>query len=300
MLIIGSLLAVAAGLAYSGAAALEKREGLRAGVGVPVTRLLQVMARRPWWLAAMAVSIVAWLGQTAALVLAPIAAVAPLLAAGRALLIPIGIRWFGERFSKLELTGVALVLAGAAVAAATAGWRVTLAPLSNSVQLLVGGLALAVGLAVGLRRTGIAYGTAAGVMYAATAVFTKEIGDRFAEHSWAAMKLLALSPAPWLLLVLAAIAQAYVQAGLQRTNAGSVTSACSGVTMIGLVLAGFLLYQEPYPDGVAGFLLGAAIAAATAGTILLGMRSRDHSSETVKAEQAHLERVTAASHRTSP
>ena len=60
MLVIGSLLALISGMLNAGAAALEKREGMRSGTGRKGFRLLAVLARRPLWLLAMASA--AWHG----------------------------------------------------------------------------------------------------------------------------------------------------------------------------------------------------------------------------------------------
>src|SRR5438067_1096698 len=71
-------------------------------------------------------------------------------------------------------------------------------------------------------RSGAAYGLAAGVLYAASAVFTKEVGDRFAVLGWGAVGELAKSPAPWLLIPLGLIALAYVMSGFRLANAAAV------------------------------------------------------------------------------
>jgi len=275
MLVIGSSLAVAAGLGYTAAAALEKREAVLVSLDVPVARLLAVLARRRVWLAAIFVSLLAWVAEAVALATAPIATVIPLMSAGSAVLVAVGIRWLGERFEGRELVAVAMVTIGAAAAAVTGGQsevsRTALAPL---VQLGVGGLALFLGLVVGARRSGVGYGAAAGVLYAATAIYSKEIGDRFAVHGLSAIRVLATNPAPWALVALAVIAQAFTQAGFQRANAASVTTAMAATSTAGPIVAGFALYQESYPSGIGAVLLPLAIAAVVAGTTLLFVSAR--------------------------
>ncbi|MBO0893805.1 MAG: hypothetical protein J2O39_05470, partial [Acidimicrobiales bacterium] len=103
MLAAGILLCLSAGLANALAAALEKREGMTVAGEIERFRLLAALVRRPWWLVAMGVSVAAWLAQAGGLALVPIAAAATLLGAGRALLVVLGIRWFDERFGRLEL-----------------------------------------------------------------------------------------------------------------------------------------------------------------------------------------------------
>ena len=121
-------------------------------------------------------------------------------------------------------------------------------------------------------RTGIAYGVAAGFLYAATAIYTKEVGDRFAVYGIGAVGRLLASPTPWLLAVLAIAALALVQAGFQRANAASVVAAMTSVDTIGPILAGFLLYHERFPSGAAGPVLAVGIAAAILGTVVLAAR----------------------------
>src|SRR2546425_3532542 len=124
----GAALAVLAGLGYNAAAAVEKREAIE--VTPQISQILFALARRRLWLAANLLAIVAWTAQVAALALAPIALVMPLMGAGAALLVALGVRWLGERFGKLELLAIASAGVGAAVAAsAVAGSPVAPAPL---------------------------------------------------------------------------------------------------------------------------------------------------------------------------
>jgi hypothetical protein len=139
-------------------------------------------------------------------------------------------------------------------------------------QVAIGLVALAVAAALSRVRTGIAYGAAAGFLYAATAIYTKEVGDRFAVHGFGAVKLLLASPTPWLLAVMAIAALALVQAGFQRANAASVVAAMTAVDTTGPILAGFLLYHERFPSDAAGPVLAVGIAAAIFGTVLLAAR----------------------------
>ena len=84
MVILGTFLAVVAGLGYNSSAAVQKREAVAVGRNVEVTRLLPKLARRPVWLAASLLEILAWVAQAAALALAPIAVVIPVMGIGAA------------------------------------------------------------------------------------------------------------------------------------------------------------------------------------------------------------------------
>ena len=234
--------AAASGLAYNATAAVQKHETVRAQV--PARRLLPTLLRRPLWLPALLLDLAAWVAQAAALTLAPIELVVPVMAVGAVLLVLLGVRWLGERFGRAELTAVALVATGGSAAALLA---------SRS-------------------HNGVALGTAAGCLYAATAICTKEVGDRLAADGWRALGSLLESPTPWLLALLGVVALWLVQACFQRANAASVTAAMTAVASVGPVLAGFLLYHEHWPSGRGGPLLAAGIAAAVLGATMLAAR----------------------------
>lgn len=273
MLVLGATLAAASGLAYNATAAVQKHETVRAGV--PARRLLPALLRRPLWLLALLLDLAAWVIQAAALALAPIELVVPLMAVGAVLLVLLGVRWLGERFGRAELTAVALVAAGGSVAAVAAeGVAPARAPLGAGAQLGVAAAAAATALLASRSHSGVALGTAAGCLYAATAICTKEVGDRLAADGWRALGPLLQSPTPWLLALFGVVALWLVQAGFQRANAASVTAAMTAVDSVGPVLAGFLLYHERWPSGAGRPLLATGIAAAVLGATMLAARHK--------------------------
>jgi len=273
VLVLGATLAAASGVAYNATAAVQKHETVRAAV--PARRLLPALLRRPLWLLALLLDLAAWVAQAAALTLAPIELVVPLMAVGAVLLVLLGVRWLGERFGRAELTAVALVAAGGSAAAvATEGVAPARAPLGAGTQLGVATVAAAAALLASRSRSGVALGTAAGCLYAATAICTKEVGGQVAADRWGALGPLLESPTPWLLALLGVVALWLVQAGFQRANAASVTAAMTAVASVGPVLAGFLLYHERWPSGAGGPLLAAGIAAAVLGATMLAARHK--------------------------
>jgi drug/metabolite transporter (DMT)-like permease len=273
MLVAGILLCLFSGLAIALAAALEKREGMAVAGGVQGFRLLAALVRRPWWLVAMGVSVAAWLAQAGGLALVPIAAAATLLAAGRAMLVVLGIRWLGERFGRLELTGVGLATVGAVAAAGTAGTHPARLELSNLVQLAVGAGALVIAFAVTRRKNGVALGAGAGVLFAATSVYTKEIGDRVATHGLSGIVLVLAGPSLWVMLAFNVLAQSYLQTAFRMMNAATVSTTNTAVSMNGLIVCGFALYGESLPSGAGGALLILGILASAAGASLLAFTS---------------------------
>jgi drug/metabolite transporter (DMT)-like permease len=270
---LGALLAVLTGIAYNLGAALQKREAVEIPVGTK--HLLQKLVRRKVWLAATALSTFAWGGQVASLALAPIALVVPLLATGSAVLVVLGVRFLHERFRKPELIGVALVAIGAAAAgAAEAGETASRAPLSFTVQFVVGAVAVVGAFLIWRRGSGLAYGTASGFGFAAVAIYSKEIGDGFANKGIGAVPHLLASPAPWLLIAASLGGVTLLQAGFQRGNAASVMAALSVPESIGPLVAGFWLYHERYPHGIGAVVLPVGLACATIGSALLARHGR--------------------------
>jgi hypothetical protein len=287
MLVIGSLLALISGMFNAGAAGLEKREGMRSGTGRHGFGLLAVLARRPLWMLAMALSTVAWVAEAASLALAPVPVVATVRNAGRGLLVVGGGRWLEEHFSRLELAGVAMASAGGALTTISAAHTaVTRRPLSNATQLAVG-VSCLVGAGIvawwcswfarddpaRARASGVAAGAAVGLLFAGTGVFTKEIGDRFALHGARGLPSVLASAGLWLMLVMAAWSQSLLQQAFRRANAATVSAANASVASLGLIGAGFALYGQGLPRGADAIALVGGIAVSLTGTaLLLGAR----------------------------
>jgi hypothetical protein len=287
MLLIGSLLALISGMLNAGAAALEKREGMRSGTRHKGVRLLAVLARRPLWLLAMALSAVAWVAEAASLALAPVPVVATVRNAGRGLLVVGGGRWLEEHFTRIELAGVVLASAGGALTAASAAHtEVARRPLSNVTELAVGMTCLLGAAAVAsscswlarkgpvqARASGVATGAAVGLLFAGTGVFTKEIGDRFALYGTGALPSVVASASLWMMLVMAAWSQSLLQQAFRLANAATVSAANASVASLGLIGAGFAIYGQAVPSGAGAALLGGGIVVSLTGTaLLLGAR----------------------------
>jgi hypothetical protein len=291
VLVLGSLIALLAGVLYAGAAALEKHQGMRFGTGRHGLALLATLARRPLWALGIALSALAWAGEAAALALAPVPVVATLRNAGRGLLVVGGGRWLEERFSRLELAGVAATaLGGALTAVGSSGVDVVRRPLANLTEVEVGaGCAFAAALVAwaggrlarprpglgprGAERranlAGVAVGVAVGALFAGTGVFTKEIGDRFALYGAGGLVAAAASFSPWLMVAMAVWSQSLVQQAYRLANAATVAAANASVSSLGLIAAGFFVYGEDLPGGWEEVVLLAGMAIAIAGTVLL-------------------------------
>lgn len=243
-------MALVCGLANSAAAVLEKREGMKVAALGSSGPLLTVLLRRRWWLVAMVLSALAWGAEAAALGLAPVPVVTTLRSVGRGGLVIAGHRWLGERFGRLELAGIGLLAAGGILTASSVTSQAgNVPPISNAAEVIVAATAALVAGLLSRRRSGVSMGCAVGVLFAATGVLTKEVGDRFVRDGFAAVPHLAATPGPWVMVVLSVWAVSILQEALLAANAATVAAASATVSANGLVVASLGLYHQPVAVG---------------------------------------------------
>lgn len=273
MFVLGSALALICGLANSAAAALEKREMMRLTVHRSGLALLAVLIRRPWWVVAMALSLIAWVAEAGALGLAPVPVVTTLRSAGRGGLLLAGHRWLGERFGRIELSGVCLLAVGGVLTASSViATGAAQPPLSNLTLLLLA-LVLAVPAAVlAMTGNGLLMGSAVGVIFVATGVYTKEIADRVVRHGASGLLHALATPGPWLMIALSVWSISMIQHAFARANAATVSAASTTVSANGLIVAGVLLYREPLASGAEVIPLTLGIVLAAVGALALAGR----------------------------
>jgi hypothetical protein len=283
MLIVGSLLALVCGLANSAAAALEKREVMQVGTGGRGLALLATLLRRRWWLLAMALSVLAWAAEAGAFALAPVPVVTTLRSLGRGGLVVAGHRWLGERFGRIELAGVALLtIGGVLTASSVIASSKAAAPLSNVDELIVAGAVVLLAAGLSPSENGLVLGSAVGLLFVATGVFTKEIGDRIAREGLASgVPALLATPGPYLMIALSAWAIAMLQHALRRANAASVSAANTTLSANGLIIAGLILYDERLATGLDVILLVIGVLLSALGGIALASASA-HAADEVK------------------
>jgi len=222
----------------------------------------------------MVASVVAWVAEAAALALAPIAVVAPIIRSGRALLVLIGVKALGERFERIDLLAIGLALSGtalAAIAGSTGGS--TDRPLPALVLLILVGAAVVGSLILARPRTGVALGASAGLLHAASGVLTKEVGDAVVRHGAGGLARPTTLACLAGVVGLSALAQTGLQTAFQRANAATVASASSVVAMSGLLVAGFVVYKEALPGGWAAPALIVGLGMSLSGASLLLARS---------------------------
>src|SRR4051794_27438003 len=115
-LALGFALALAAACCYETGYALQALEA-RAAPAEQALRpsLLGHLLKRPLWVGGIALALVGWPLQIAALSQAPLTLVQPVLALGLLLLLALGVRVLGERVGRREVLAVLLIIGSVAV-----------------------------------------------------------------------------------------------------------------------------------------------------------------------------------------
>ncbi len=215
---------------------------------------LCALAGRPLWLGGFALGIAGWAAYVAALRLAPLSLVQA-ASAGGIVVLALG----GGRLAPLERAGAGaalagLVLLGASLGGAPAGREAPVATVALWLAVSVAAAALAAGSAAVRVLPAARLGTAAGVLYAAADVATKE--------AVAGGAGLALVPA---VVVCSALAFAALQLGFQRGGA-LATAGLATLWMNALpILAGGIVFAEPFPGGWRGSVRAAAFVLVVCG-----------------------------------
>jgi drug/metabolite transporter (DMT)-like permease len=269
----GAAAAAVAALCFNGAVvlyAIESRtvsaeHGLRLSL---VTRL----ARRPRWVAALALDALGWPFQLLALSLAPITVVQPTLAVGLLLLVAVGSRRLGERVGAREVLAVLGVVAGVAGLALAAPPHTDRAPDPVAFAVVLAALVAASCAPYAMRRARVGATVmilAAGSAFTATALASKVLTDRLADGDWAVAAALAVGTA-----LVAALGLLSETSALQRYEATRVSPAVFVIQTVAPVAAAPILIGERWggtPGGGAVLIASLAITCA-AGALLAQSR----------------------------
>lgn len=278
-LVTGVTAALAAAVCYGAAPVVQavaaRRETAGAGVG---GRLVLRLARRPLWLAGIAVDLVGFVFEAIAFSAAPATLVAPLMAFDTIVFVLIGSSVFHDRLSPRGVAGICVISVGIAALAAAFAADDTLGATASDTELLsflaaavgvcglaavLGGRALAAGRSVLAAAT---FSAAAGLAFGLTTMSTRQVGRTFhLDRPW----LLLATPTPYVLAVSSVLALMLMQRGLQTNPLLTVpvVSALGAMLPVGLA-AGVL--GDPVPQGprLAGFV--AALVLIAGGVALLG------------------------------
>jgi drug/metabolite transporter (DMT)-like permease len=268
--------ALAAACAFGVAAALQHRQaGLAPQLRGFSLRLVADVARRPLWLAGLALATAAYGLQAVALAYGPLTLVAPIVAADLLFALPLAARWSRRPLRPRDWAGCLLVAVGVAVFLAVAPSPGEQAEVPPPAWILVFGIVVTITvLAVGLGRAAsrrIKAGllaAAAGVVFGLTAAVTASF-TRSLRHDG-----LASVPAhwqPWALITLGIAGIALSTGAYQASTLSASLPIIDTVEPVSGVAIGAFLFDERLAGSLTGLLLQlAAAGVAVAGIAMLG------------------------------
>jgi drug/metabolite transporter (DMT)-like permease len=150
--------------------------------------LLSQLFRRRRWRIGLLLALIGWPFHAAALLLAPLTAVQPALAAGLLLLLVVASRTLHERVTARDVAGVVAIVVGEALLAWAAPERHahhTEGPALVLVLMALGGVALLPYLYRDRSRvSGLPSMMSAGVAFALSGFVTKLVSDDLSAHAW--------------------------------------------------------------------------------------------------------------------
>jgi drug/metabolite transporter (DMT)-like permease len=287
---LGILAAVLSAVAYNAGLTIEKR-ALERLPGIDARRpiaLLRTVFAAPAWLSGFALMLVGLALQVAALTLAPISVVQPVLASGIIILLVFTRIMLHERLSRTELGCVLLIaaaIAGIALSQSGTADRVGY-HVSGALLAEVAGPACAVGLLLGwlsLRPApgrhrmpvfGIGYGLAAGLLYGVAGLAIKALAATvIVRHAGIGLiAALITAPYPYLAFACSAAGMLIFQTALQRCRASIVAPVSSITGSVFFMVTGTWLFGERLPTDPVR--LGLRLAGAVAAGVVIVVLSR--------------------------
>jgi hypothetical protein len=268
---VGTSLAIAIGLAFASAVAVNYgylREHDAAAALPPLSikeplASVRLLATNRSWLGGFATETGGFLCFVGAVALAPLALVQSLAAGGIAVLAYLTSHLSKIRLGRREHVGVAiavagLVLLGISLTGSTGegkggAWYAVLAWAGGSA--VVAALALRYGPRLGAAP---AYGLAAGVLFAAGDVTTKTVTKGGVDVAFLPVLFAAYG-----------LGTTVLQLGFQRGGALTTAGTATLFTDALPIVAGTLVYREPFPNGTLGLLRGVAFALLVLGAVAL-------------------------------
>jgi drug/metabolite transporter (DMT)-like permease len=267
--------AVAAASAFGVSAVLQHRQArATAGDRTRWYRLLDHLARRPWWLAGILLAVAAYALAALALAFGPLTLVAPIVAMDLLFAVPLSAWWSRRPMSGRDWTGCALVVIGVGLFLATSppSSGRSDAPALDWV-LAFGAVALvcAAAVAAGHRRqsatrarllaaaAGVTFGLTAAVTLSASRLFRDVPAAQFPGH-WQ----------PWALMTLGLTGLLLAQTAFQAAPLTASLPVIATLEPISGVVIGTVVFHERL--AASAFMLAVqlcAAAVAVAGIVLL-------------------------------
>ena len=271
MLVLGIVAAVGASALYNVSIALQALEA-REVPGEHSLRLSLIgrLVRNPRWLVATVLGLLGWPLELAALLLAPLTVVQPLIASGLILLLWLGTKRLGEAPGRREAVAVAAIVAGLAGVAWAAPERTTEHAGTGAMALALSLVAVPVAapyLARGRSSStiGLLAVLSAGAGYAWAAIASKLLTDELALGA-------LLAALAWLGTVVASSVVGLLSemSALQRRHATHVAPMMFAVQVLIPVLLAPLIFGESWgATPLDGAALAFSMVVTLAGTMLL-------------------------------
>jgi drug/metabolite transporter (DMT)-like permease len=275
-LMVSAFAALAAACAFGVAAALQHQQAGLAPRGRTLSpRLLLDVARRPLWLAGLALAVAAYGLQALALAYGPLTLVAPIVAADLLFALPLAARWSRRPLRARDWGGCLLVATGVAVFLAAAPPPSDRPAVPATDWFLVfGAVAVITGLTVAAGRiTGKAararlLAGAAGVVFGLTAAVTASFARSLRQDG---IGSLLSHWEPWVLIWLGITGILLSTGAFQAGALSSSLPIIDTVEPVSGVLIGAVIFDERLASSFSGLLVQVCAAGvAVAGIALLG------------------------------
>lgn len=255
-LIAGTVVAIVSAALYDLGYVLEKR----ALADLPPLRtnpvaLIRTVTRSRLWLAGFAAMVLGLLLQVAALTMAPVSVVQPVLAAGLVVLVAAGGPLLGERLGRRERSALLLVVGAVIAIAVSSRPGAHLAGSVPSGSFAVLAVIAASGALTaawwGLRSpssattSAVLLATSAGLLYGLGAVAEKAVAAKVVGRGVVSGALSAIeSPYPWLFLVVTFAGLTVFQLALQRHPASLVATLSNTVSSVCALTGASVVFGE--------------------------------------------------------
>ena len=275
-LMVSAFAALAAACAFGAAAALQHQQAGLAPRGRTLSpRLLLDVARRPLWLAGLALATAGYVLQALALAYGPLTLVAPIVAADLLFALPLAARWSRRPLRARDWGGCLLVATGVAVFLAVSPPPSDRPDVPATDWFLVfGAVAVITGLSVTAARiTGKTararlFAGAAGVVFGLTAAVTASLARSLRQDG---LGSIFGHWEPWVLIWLGITGILLSTGAFQASALSSSLPIIDTVEPVSGVLIGAVIFDERLATSFSGLLVQfCAAGVAVAGIALLG------------------------------
>lgn len=213
-----------------------------------------------WFAIGMAVALAAWVLHVAAMAMAPLSVVQPVIAGGLVFLAVLAERSFGLKVGRRQWIGVGLTAVGLVLLAVTLplggsahnGYSVAAMIAFESSLLVIGTLLVMCNrLGVPHEHHGVALGVAAGILFGVSDVAIKALVGAVGNNG-----ILALA-SPWMVATLIASVLAFYASagGLQKGEAVPVITLTSAAANVTAISGGILVFGDPLAHTPLGLIV---------------------------------------------